>query len=396
MNKLTIRDIDLKNKKVLMRVDFNVPIKDGKITDDTRIKAALPSIEYILEQNGALILMSHLGKPKGKDTKYSLAPCAERLSLLLNKKVIMAPDCIGPDVQKLINELKGGEVLLLENLRFYEAEEHPEKDSSFAKTLASYADVYVNDAFGTAHRAHSSTATIAQYFLNKAACGFLMEKEVNFLGMLLHNPKRPFCAIIGGAKISSKLGVVEKLLDKVDMLFIGGGMVFTFLKTQGRNIGNSIFEEDQLENAKKILAKGKNKLFLPLDIVIADEQNNNIKIIDINESIPMGYKGLDIGPKTLDHWQKELKKAKTIFWNGPVGMYEIDKFAKGTNTLAQILATIPATTVIGGGDSLAAISKLHLEDKFSHLSTGGGASLEYLEYGKLPGVDALSPYLTTK
>jgi phosphoglycerate kinase len=391
MDKLTIKDVDLKNKKVIMRVDFNIPIKDGKIIDDTRIKAALSSIKYVLEKNGSLILMSHLGKPKGKDQKYTLSPCAERLSYLLNKKVVMAKDCVGPEVMRLVNELKSGEIILLENLRFYEAEEHPEKDPNFAKTLASYADIYVNDAFGTAHRAHSSTVTIAQYFPKKAVAGFLMEKEINFLSMLLHNPKRPYCAIIGGAKISSKLGVVEKLVNKVDMLFIGGGMVFTLLKAKGQAIGKSIVEEDQITNAKTLLANGKDKLFLPLDIVIADDNNSNVKTIDINEDIPNNFKGVDVGPKSIAFWGKYLKSAKTIFWNGPLGIYEEKAFAVGTNELAKLLSEVPsATTVVGGGDSLAAISGLHLDNKFSHLSTGGGASLEYLEFGKLPGVEALS------
>lgn len=396
-DKLTLKDCDLKGKRVLMRVDFNVPLdKDKAITDASRIVAALPSIEYVLNHSASLILMSHLGKPGGKkDPQYTLKPCAEKLAALLNKKVLMAPDCIGPQVEKMASELKEGQIMLLENLRFYEAEEKPEKDPSFAKNLSKLGDIYINDAFGTAHRKHSSTATIAQYFPGKAAMGFLMEKEVNFLGSAITNPKRPFFAIIGGAKISSKIGVVLKLFEKVDALFIGGGMAYTFLKAQGVEIGASAFEEKELANVTELLKKSaqkKVKIFLPSDIIIANDFSNDAdkKIISINDGIPQGWQGMGIGPKTVQLWSKELKNAATIFWNGPLDVFEFTNFAFGTKEIAKIIAKVPAITIVGGGDSVAAINGLGLQNKFSHLSTGGGASLEYIENGQLPGIEALS------
>ncbi|MBI5346963.1 MAG: phosphoglycerate kinase [Chlamydiae bacterium] len=397
MPKLSIKDLILKDKKVLMRVDFNVPLnEDGSIADDTRIKAAIPSIQYVLNQGGALILMSHMGKPKNKDPKLSLAPCAKRLSELLKIPVLLAPDCIGPKVEKMAQDLNPRQILMLENLRYYEAEEKPEKDPSFAEKLSKLADLYVNDAFGTAHRKHSSTATIAKYFPNKAAFGFLMEKEINFLGMAIQNPKKPFYAIIGGAKISSKIGVITNLIDKVDALFIGGGMTYTFLKAKGLTIGESIFEEDKISDAKEIMKKcldKKVKLFLAEDIVIADQYSNEAKtkIISTKENIPDHFQGMDIGPLTIKNWSAALKQAKTVFWNGPLGVFEFPNFSKGTNEIAKTLADLTeAITIVGGGDSLAAINNLKIGNKFSHLSTGGGASLEYIEFGHLPGIDALS------
>ncbi len=397
MDKLSIKDLDLKNKKVLMRVDFNVPLNDdGTIADDSRIKASLPSIRYVIDHDGSLILMSHMGRPKGKkDPKLSLKNCAIRLSELLNTDVIMAPDCIGEDVEELAKELKPRDVLLLENLRYYEAEEKPEKDPSFAEKLAKLGDIYVNDAFGTAHRKHSSIYTITKYFPKKSAAGFLLQKEIDYLGKCVTNPEKPFFAIVGGAKISTKIGVITNLIGKVDSLFIGGGMAYTFLKAKGIDVGKSIFEQDKVEEAKNIMKKCEEKkvnLFLPMDLVIADDFKNeaNHKIISTNENIPTGWEGMDIGPKTIDKWSKELEKGKTILWNGPLGVFEFPNFAKGTNAIARILSNISATTIVGGGDSVAAINNLNLIDKFSHVSTGGGASLEYIEYGHLPGIEALS------
>jgi len=397
MNKLTLKDLDPANKKVLMRVDFNVPLnEDTTILDDTRIKAALKSIEYILDNNGCLILMSHLGRPKGKkDFKYSLKPVAKRLSLLLKKEVIMAPDCIGKEVEKITENLKPKDVVLLENLRFHEAEEKPEKDPEFAKNLAKLADVYVDDAFGAAHRKHSSIYTITKYFPNKAYGGFLLENEFNHLSKILKNPKRPFYAIIGGAKISSKIGVLNTLIDKVDAIFIGGGMTYTFLKTFNISIGSSIFEKDFIQEAQKIIEKcdkKKVRLYLPEDLIIANDFNNNAKVqtINIDENIPDNWQGLDIGPKTREKFAKLLNDAKTIFWNGPLGVFEFENFSKGTYEIAKAIAKINCVSIIGGGDSVAAINNLGIADKFTHISTGGGASLEFIEFGSLAGIDALS------
>ena len=387
MAKLTLKDLPLKNARVLMRVDYNVPISEGEISDDSRIVASIPSIEYVIKQGGSVILMSHLGRPKGKDPKLSLKPCAKRLSELLKIDVQMAPDCIGTEVETLATNLKPGQVLLLENVRFYEAEEDPKKDPSFALNLSKLGSCFVNDAFGTAHRAHSSTAVIAQFFPKASAMGFLIEKELEQLNPLIQNPKKPFYAIIGGAKISSKIGVIKQLLKRVDGIFIGGGMAFTFLKAQGIEIGNSICEDP-----KTIKDLPQNKLHLPIDLVISDAPSNDgkIEIIPSSQGIPKGWQGMDIGPQTVLAWSKLLATGSTIFWNGPLGVFEMPHFAAGTKAIAEILAGSKAKTVIGGGDSVAAIHQMHLEDKFSHLSTGGGASLEFLEFGHLPGIDALT------
>lgn len=397
VQKLKLQDLDLKGKRVLMRVDFNVPLDDqGKISDDSRIQESVPSIEYILKAGASLVLMSHLGRPKGKkDPKFSLAPCAKRLSELLGKKVEMAKDCIGEGVEKEARDLRIGEVLLLENVRFYKAEEEPETDPSFAKELSKLGDVYVNDAFGAAHRKHSSTYTIAQYFPSKAAMGLLMEKELRFLEPLVTSPKKPFFAILGGAKISTKVGAIEKLIPKLDALFLGGAMTYTFLKAEGISVGSSLVEMDHLETAKKIqkeCEKRKIPCYLPVDLVIAKEFKNEAerKVILAKDGIPDGWQGMDIGPQTIAEWKKLLPKASTIFWNGPLGVFEMPHFAKGTEEIAKVLSQTQATTIVGGGDSVAAINEAGLSDKFTHLSTGGGASLEFLEFGHLPGIDALS------
>ncbi len=396
MNKLSIDKVNLKNKKVLVRVDFNVPLDENlHVTDDRRISAALPTIKKIISDGGKAILMSHLGRPKGKvNPKYSLKPAAEKLSELLNKKVILAPDCIGDEVKKLVNEMKDGDIVLLENLRFHEEEE--KNNEAFAKQLADLGDVYINDAFGTAHRAHASTEGVTK-FMDTCAAGYLMQKELDYLGSAIANPERPYCAILGGAKISGKIDVINNLLDKVDSLIIGGGMAFTFFKAQGNEIGKSLLEEEKLDLAKELLEKVKNKklnFLLPVDVVVADEFKNESpsEIVSV-DNIPSSKMGLDIGPKTIELFKKELMNSKTIVWNGPMGVFEMDNFAKGTFAIAGALAEATAkgaTTVIGGGDSAAAITKAGLDDKVSHVSTGGGASLEFLEGKVLPGVEALS------
>jgi len=391
MAKLTLKDLDLKGKRVLMRVDYNVPLKAGKITDDSRIRASLPSIEYVLNHGASLILMSHLGRPKAKpEPEFSLAPCAKKLSELLKKPVAMAPDCIGPQVEKMASQMKPGNILLLENLRFHAGEEAA--DPSFVKGLAKLGDVYVNDAFGTAHRAHASTAAIAKFFPGKSAAGFLMEKEISVLSKLLQKPKRPFYAIIGGAKVSTKVGVIRNLLKLVDALFLGGGMTFTFMKAKGLAIGDSLFEESEMDTAREILNHNQKKLYLPSDIVIANSFSNDAerKVIFCKDGIPEGWQGLDIGPETIRHWSASLKKAASVFWNGPLGAFEMPNFANGTRQIAEVLAQMNAETIVGGGDSVAAVQQMGLGDKFTHLSTGGGASLEFLEFGHLPGIDALS------
>lgn len=397
MEKLALRDLHVKGKRVLMRVDFNVPTdSNGAITDDSRITASLPSIRYVLDHGGSLVLMSHLGRPDGKpNEKYSLAPCAKRLSELLQKPVAMAPDCIGPKVEEMASKMVPGDLILLENLRFHEAEEHPELDPSFVSALAKLGDLYVNDAFGTAHRAHASTSLIAQLFPRKAAAGFLMEKEVTALGTLLKNPKRPFFAIIGGAKISTKAGVIKNLFPLIDGLFIGGAMAYTFLKAQGISIGLSQYNEAELATASNILqeaARKKIPCHLPVDLVVASAFKNDAlqRVIGIEEGVPDGWQGMGIGPKTVEQWSKELKKASTVFWNGPLSVFEMPSFAKGTYAIAELLACSSATVVVGGGDSVAAVNQMGLGDQFAHLSTGGGASLEFLEFGRLPGIDALS------
>ena len=390
---MKLKELPLKDKKVLIRVDFNVPLDpQGNILDDTRIRGAMPTIQYILDQGGSIILMSHLGRPKGnKDPSLSLKPCAEKLSELLNKDVKMAPDSIGKKVEKMAADLKPGEILLLENLRFYKAEEDPKSDPEFAKNLAKLGEIYVNDAFGTAHRAHSSTVTITQYFPGKKAPGFLLEKEIAFLNIHFAHPKHPFYAIIGGAKISSKLGVLKSLLAKVDALFIGGGMAYTFLKAQGHPIGDSICEDDLVNIAKTILETAKVPIFLPLDLVIAKNFSNDSekKVIEVSHGIPSGWQGMDIGPITQVEWKNTLQNAQMIFWNGPLGVFEFSNFSSGTNAIAQDLASSNAITIVGGGDSVSAISQAHLTEKFTHISTGGGASLEYIEHGSLPGIDAI-------
>jgi len=391
-HKLTLSDLSLNGKKVLIRVDFNVPLDQaGNITDDSRIQAAIPTIKHVLDQNGAVILMSHLGRPKGKKSpEFSLSICAKELSEILNRNVIMAPDCIGEEVEKLSRELEPGQILLLENLRFHQAEEHPEDDPSFARNLSKLADFYINDAFGTAHRAHSSTEVITQYFSNRAAAGFLLQKEIEFLGKTLQNPKRPFYAIIGGAKVSTKIGVLKALLAKVDGLLIGGAMAYTFLKAKNIEIGNSLFEEDFLGEAKELLQN--KKLILPEDHLVADQisASAETKVVTNGEGIPPGTQGVDIGPATIIRYQEILQNAATVLWNGPLGVFEIEPFSKGTYAIAETLAESDAITVIGGGDSVSAIQKSGLASRFSHLSTGGGASLEYIESGKLPGIEALS------
>ena len=391
MNKKTIKDIDLKGKKVLVRCDFNVPMDENKnITDNTRIVAALPTIKYLLENNCAVILCSHLGRPKGEfKPEFSLAPVAKELSKLLDKEVIMAKDVVGEDANKKAKELQAGQVMLLENVRYHR--EETDNDPEFAKQLADMAEIYVNDAFGAAHRAHASTAGVAQYL--PAVSGFLIEKELKFLGNALNNPERPFVAILGGAKVSDKIGVIDSLLEKVDTLIIGGGMAYTFFKAQGYEVGNSICELDKLDLAKEAMAKAKEKvvkLMLPVDTKIGKEfkPDTESKTVAWTE-IPEGWEGFDIGAKSIEMFTEEIKKAKTVVWNGPVGLFEFDQFAIGTNAIAKTLSEIDATTIIGGGDSAAAVKKAGLQDKMTHISTGGGASLEFLEGKKLPGIECL-------
>ena len=392
MNKKTIRDIDLKNKKVLVRCDFNVPLDDeGKIIDNRRIVASLPTINYLLENNCKVILSSHLGRPKGEfNLKYSLEPVQKELSKLLGIEVKLATDVVGENAKQLTNEMKNGEIVLLENVRFEPGEEL--NDEELSKKLASFAEIYVNDAFGTAHRAHSSTTGVANYL--PAVSGFLIEKELEYLGKALENPQRPFVAILGGKKVSDKIGVIESLIEKVDTILIGGGMAYTFLKALGHEIGNSVCEIDKLDLAQDLLNKADEKhvkILLPVDNIISDEYANqkNAKGLDSNE-IPEGWMGLDIGPKTAQKYSDELRTAKTVIWNGPLGLSEYEKFANGTKVIANTLAELKdCTTVIGGGDSAAAIEQLGLSDKMTHISTGGGASLEFLEGKKLPGIEAL-------
>jgi len=391
MNKKTVRDIDLKGKKVLVRCDFNVPMDENKnITDNTRIVAALPTIKYLLENNCAIILCSHLGRPKGEvKPEFSLEPVAKELSRLLEKDVIMAKDVIGEDAKQKASELKNGEIMLLENVRFHK--EETDNDPEFSKKLAEYAEVFVNDAFGTAHRAHASTTGVAAYL--PAVSGFLIEKELKFLGNAIEKPERPFVAILGGAKVSDKIGVIDSLLDKVDTLMIGGGMAYTFFKAQGYEVGNSICEMDKLDLAKHAMEKAKAKgvkLLLPVDTKVGKEfkPDTESKTVAWTE-IPKDWEGFDIGEKTIKMFEDELKTAKTVIWNGPLGLFEFDQFAIGTNSIARALSEIDSTTIIGGGDSAAAVEKAGLADKMTHISTGGGASLEFLEGKKLPGIEAL-------
>ena len=387
MNKKTVKDIDLKGKRVLMRVDFNVPMQDGKVTDDKRIKASLPTIKYVLDQGASVILMSHLGRPKGgPDPEFSLRAAAEVLASHLGIPVKMAPDTVGPEVEAMAKELKPGEVLMLENTRFHKGEE--KNDLDLAKQMAALGDVYVNDAFGSAHRAHSSTEGVAQFL--PAVSGFLMEQELEYLGRAVANPEHPYIAILGGAKISDKILVVETLLTQADKLIIGGGMANTFLAAKGLNMQDSLIEKEAVETAKSILEKSGDKLILPVDAVIADkfDAQANTQVVEVYK-IPTGWRMMDVGPKTLDLYKQALNGAKLIVWNGPVGVFEMPKFAEGTFALARLLADSGATTVIGGGDSASAVKKAGVAKQMTHVSTGGGASLEFLEGKELPGVAAL-------
>ena len=392
MNKKTVRDIDLKDKKVLVRCDFNVPMDENKnITDNRRIVAALPTIQYLLEQNCKIVLCSHLGRPKGEfKPEFSLAPVAKELSKQLNKEVIMAKDVIGEDACKKAKKLNNGEILLLENLRFHR--EETDNDPEFAKKLAEFGEVFVNDAFGTAHRAHASTEGVTKYL--PAVSGFLIEKELEFLGNALENPKRPYVAILGGAKVSDKIGVIDSLLEKVDTLIIGGGMAYTFFKAQGHSVGDSLCEDDKCDLALELMNKAKEKgvkMLLPIDTKIGKEFKPDTESKTVAwTDIPDGWQGFDIGEKTIEMFRKELNGAKTIVWNGPLGLFEFEQFAVGTNAIAHKLANLnDAITIVGGGDSAAAVEKAGLADKISHVSTGGGASLEFLEGKKLPGIEAL-------
>lgn len=392
MNKKSIKDVDVKGKRVFCRVDFNVPMKDGQITDETRIRAALPTIQYLIEQGAKVILASHLGRPKGKvNEEMRLTPVAKRLSELLEKEVKKTDEAYGDTVKSVIDSMNEGDVLLLENVRFYPGEE--KNDPELAKAFAELADVYVNDAFGAAHRAHASTEGIAHYL--PAVSGFLMEKEIEVLGKALSNPDRPFTAIIGGAKVKDKIGVIENLLEKVDNLIIGGGLAYTFVKAKGHEIGKSLLEEDKIELAKSFMEKAEQKgvkFYMPVDAIVADDfsADANTKVVSIEE-IPSDWEALDIGPKTREIYKDVIQKSKLVIWNGPMGVFEIDKFAEGTRAVARALAEANDTySVIGGGDSAAAVEKFGLADKMSHISTGGGASLEFMEGKQLPGVVALN------
>jgi phosphoglycerate kinase len=385
---------DLSGKRAFVRVDFNVPMDDaGNITDDTRIRAALPTIQDLMQKGAKVILASHFGRPKGVDEKLRLTPVAKRLSELLGQEVVKTNDCIGDEVAAKVGALQNGQVLLLENVRFYKEEE--KNDPEFAKKLAANADLYVNDAFGTAHRAHASTEGVTHY-LSPSVAGYLIEKELQYLQSAIENPQRPLAAIIGGSKVSSKIGVIETLLEKCDKLIIGGGMIFTFYKARGLNVGKSLVEEDKLELAKSLEAKAKEKgvtFLLPTDVVVADKfaADANSQTVSV-ENIPDGWMGLDIGPDSVKLFQEALADCKTIIWNGPMGVFEFDKFAVGTEAIARTLADLSkngATTIIGGGDSVAAVEKVGLADQMSHISTGGGASLELLEGKVLPGIAAL-------
>ena len=395
LTKKSVEDINVTGKRVLVRCDFNVPMEDGRITDDNRIVGALPTIKYLLAHNARVILCSHMGRPKGEfNPKYTLAPVAKRLSELLGKDVALAADVVGPDAQAKAAALKDGEVLLLENVRFHKEEE--KNDPAFAKQLASLAEIYVNDAFGTAHRAHASTAGVADYL--PAVCGYLIEKEISVMGGALNNPTRPFVAILGGAKVADKLKVIENLLTKVDTLIIGGGMAYTFLAAQGKGIGTSLYDAKKLDYCKDMLKKAEEKgvkLLLPVDTVVASAFPDPIDApveteIVCSSAIPADKMGLDIGPKTRELFAEAAKTAKTVIWNGPMGVFENDALAKGTIAVAAALAESDATTIVGGGDSAAAVEKLGFADKITHISTGGGASLEFLEGLALPGIACLN------
>ena len=389
MDKKTVKDIDLKGKRVIMRVDFNVPMDKGVVTDDKRIKAALPTIKYVLEQGASLILMSHLGRPKGTgfEPEFSLKAAAVALSRLLGKLVQMAPDCVGPEVEVLAKALQPGEVLMLENTRFHKGEE--KNDLELAKQMADLGDVYVNDAFGSAHRAHASTEGVARFL--PAVSGFLMEQELEYLGRATDNPAHPYVAILGGAKISDKISVVENMLSKCDTLIIGGGMANTFLAAAGHNMQNSLVETSSVATAKAIMAKARGKLMLPVDAVVADKFDAEAasQVVDIDK-VPAGWRVLDIGPKSIAQFGEVLQAAKLVVWNGPMGVFEFPRFAEGTFAIARLLATTGAITVIGGGDSASAVKKAGVAKQMTHVSTGGGASLEFLEGRALPGVAALN------
>ena len=430
MDKKTVKDINVKGKRCLVRVDFNVPMKDGKITDENRINGALPTIKYLMEHEAKVILCSHMGKPhnifsegfgltkkekklveslpenekeaktkeflekalKTDKEKFTLKPVAERLNQLLNNKVTFAEDLVGEDAKKKVAALKDGECVLLENTRFEKGEE--KNDAELCKKLSEFCDIYVNDAFGTAHRAHATTAGIVQYgFVKDAVSGFLIEKELEFLGSAINNPKRPLVAILGGAKVSDKIKVIENLIEKCDTIIIGGGMAYTFLNSLGKNVGDSLLESDRIELAKTLLEKAKAKgvkLLLPVDNIIADAFDNNANTKVVEGNIPEGWQGLDIGPKSIKLFSDEILKAKTVVWNGPMGVFEMPTFAKGTEAIAEALSKAKATTIIGGGDSAAAVAILGYADKMSHISTGGGASLEFLEGKELPGIACLN------
>jgi phosphoglycerate kinase len=403
LNKKTIRDVELKGKRVVMRVDFNVPIKEGKIKDDTRIQAALPTIKYVLDKGASLVLLSHLGRPDGEvKPEFSLKPTADALAKLLGKEVKFAPDCIGENIVTMAKALKPGEIMVCENTRFHKEEdmkaktdEDKKKMQDFAAELAKLGDVFVNDAFGTAHRAHGSTALICK-FISVSVAGFLMEKEIQYLGQTVENPKRPFVAIIGGAKISGKLEVLTSLISKCDAILIGGGMAYTFLKAQGHNIGKSLCEDELIDTAKQVLAEAKSKnvtFLLPIDNLAADKFDNAAQIKTVGNDIPDGWMALDVGPNTVAAYTAEIAKAKTIVWNGPMGCFEMPNFAKATMAICKAVADASdkgAISVIGGGDSVSAVNQSGLAGKMSHISTGGGASLEFLEGKKLPGVFALN------
>ncbi|MDR1782548.1 MAG: phosphoglycerate kinase [Bacilli bacterium] len=388
--KKTLNDLDFNNKKVLVRCDFNVPLKDGIITDDNRIVQVLPTIKYLIEHNAKIVLCSHLGKVKTEEDKknLSLKVVATKLSELLNQKVIFIDVTKGSKLEMAINNLEAGQVLLFENTRFELGE--TKNDAELAKYWASLVDLYVNDAFGTAHRAHASTEGVAHY-VNDSCVGLLIEKELDIIGNALENPKRPLVAIIGGAKVSEKIGVIDNLLNIADKIIIGGGMAYTFLKAMGYEIGASLLEEDKIELAKSYLAKANDKLVLPIDSICAKEfSNDSFKEAYDNDNMPSDMMGLDIGPKTIDKYQSILKDAKTVIWNGPMGVFEMSNFATGTNAICECLANLDAITIIGGGDSAAAAKQLGYSDKFTHISTGGGASLEFMEGKKLPGIEAIA------